>query len=62
MVVVLVIVHGVLDGYGMQGGEHCMLGVGQYGLHSLNKCLMLLSPNMFSLFAFMQIYLVLAYS
>ena len=30
MVVVLVIVQGVLDGYGMQGGEPCMLDVGLY--------------------------------
>ena len=58
----LVIVQGVLDGYGMQGGESCMLGVGLYGLHSRNNCLMLLSPNIFLLLAFMQIYHVLAYS
>ena len=54
MVVVLVIVQGVLDGYGVQGGEPCMLGVGLCGLHSLNNCLMLLSPNMFLLLAFTQ--------
>ena len=47
MVVVLVIVQGVLDNYGMQGGEPCMLRVGLYVLHSLNNCLMLLSLNMF---------------
>ena len=41
MVVVLVIVQGVLDSYGMQGGEPCMLGVGLYGLYSLNNYLML---------------------
>ena len=41
LVVVLVIVQGVLDGYGMQGGKPCMLGVRLYGLHSLNNCLML---------------------
>ena len=41
MVVVLVIVQGVLEGYGMQGGEPCMLGVGLYGLYSLNNCLIL---------------------
>ena len=62
MVMVLVIVHGVLDSYGMQGGEPCMLGVGLYGLHSLNNCLMLLSSNMCSLLAFTQKYHVLAYS
>ena len=31
LVVVLVIVQGVLDRYGMQGGEPCMLGVRLYG-------------------------------
>ena len=62
MVVVLVIVQEVLDGYGMQGGEPCMLRVGLCGLHSLNNCLLLLSPNMFSLLTFTQIYHVLAYS
>ena len=31
MVVVFVIIQGVLDGYGMQGGEPCMQGVGLYG-------------------------------
>ena len=41
MIVVLVIVQRVLDGYGMQGGQPCMLDVGLYGLHSLNNCLML---------------------
>ena len=61
MVMVLVLVQGVLDGYGMQGGEPCMLGVRLYGLHSFNNFLMLLSPNMFSLLAFTQIYLVSAY-
>ena len=60
--VVLVIVQGVLDGCGMQGGEPCMLDDGLFGLHSLNNCLMLLSPNMFSLLAFTQKYHVLAYS
>ena len=43
LVVVLVIIQGVLDGYGMQGGEPCILGVGLFGLHSLNNYLMLLS-------------------
>ena len=62
MIMVLVIVQGVLDGYGVQGGEPCMLCVGLCGLHSFNNCLMLLSPNLFSLLAFMQIYHVLAYS
>ena len=47
MVVVLDIVQRVLDSYGMQGGESCMLDIGLYGLHSLNNCLILLSPNMF---------------
>ena len=59
---VLVIVQGVLGDYDMQGGEPCMLRVALYGLHSLNNCLILLSPNMFSLLAFTQIYHVLAYS
>ena len=62
MVMVLVLVQGVLDGYGMQGGEPCMLGVRLYGLHSLNNCLILLSPNMISLLAFTQKYHLLAYS
>ena len=48
MVVVLVIVQGVQDYYGMQGGEPCMLRGLLYGLHSLNNCLMFLSPNVFS--------------
>ena len=61
MVMVLVIVQRVLDGYGVQGGEPCMLCVALYGLHSRNNYLMLLSPNMFSLLAFTQIYHVLAY-
>ena len=47
MIVVLVIIQGVLDGYGMQGGEPCMLGVELYGLHSLINCSMLLSLNIF---------------
>jgi hypothetical protein len=46
--VVLVIVQGVLDGYGVRGGEPCMLDAELFGLHSFNNCLMLLSPNMFS--------------
>ena len=62
MVVVLDKVQGVLESYGVQGGEPCMLDAELYGLHSLNNCLMLLSPNMFSLLAFTQIYHVLAYS
>ena len=62
MVVILVTVQGVLDSYGMQGGEPCMLGVGLYGLHSLNNCLMLLSSNIFSLLAFTQKYRVIDYS
>ena len=56
LVVVMVLVQGVLDGYGMQGGEPCMLGVGLYGLYSLNNCLMLLSLNMFLLLTFTQKY------
>ena len=62
MVVVLVIVQGVLDGYGVQGGEPCMLDAELVGLYSFNNCLMFLSPNVFSLLAFTQIYHVLAYS
>ena len=49
MVVVLVIVHGVLDGYGMQGGKPCMLDVALYGLHSLNKFLMLFESKYVSI-------------
>ena len=49
MVVVLVIVQGVLDGYGMQGVEPCMLRVRLYGLHSLNNCLMFFeSKNLYN--------------
>ena len=62
MVVVLVIVHGVLDSYGMQGGEPCMLGVALYGLNSLNNCLMLFGSKYVFILAFTQIYHVLAYS
>ena len=62
LVVVLVIVQGVLEGYGVQGGEPCMLDAELFGLHSLNNCLMLLSQNMFSLLAFTQMYHVVAYS
>ena len=40
MVVVLVVVQGVLDGYGVQGEELCMLDAELFGLHSFNNCLM----------------------
>ena len=59
---ILVIVQGVLEGYGVQGGEPCMLNAELFGLHSLNNCLMLLSPNMVSLLAFTQKYHLLAHS
>ena len=62
MVVVLVIVHGVLDDYGMQGGEPCMLGVELYGLHSLNNCLILFESKYVFITCITQIYHELAYS
>ena len=51
---VLVIVQRVLEGYGVQGGELCMLDAELFGLHSFNNYLMFFSPNVFSLLAFTQ--------
>ena len=74
MVVVMVLVQGVLDscGFGYSTGSTRQLQYARWGalyagcwtvwVHSLNNCLTLLSPNIFSLLAFTQKYHLLAYS